>query len=444
MRCSLLIFVSVTLALHGVACDSGGPDETGPSTDETGADETGVDTGIDETGADETGAAEAGADTAVDETGADETVVDGTGDTGVDTGVDETGADPAPVCTQNGYTVSGSTSSIDADGAVVWSGTDSPGKSFNRLRIELPGGSSLLPGDYPLEEPLDGDCTVCASLGLGCSADGAQDIVCEETMTAISGTVTLTAVPSPPIPNTVPLEMLGNFPIAAEPAQETCVPEGTGTYIGHNIADYPLQNCLGDTVRLHDSCGEVEAVVLMSVATWCTACTYHLEVLQEQIGGTITTESTRTVYPKTDFRIILFEDAYGNQPTVQTCMQYAQSHNIDPAMVLLDWGGPLRGTLQGAAFAGEDPEVGWCVEEVAFEGTVSVPTAPPITPMPWGGLGQGMATTWTHLNPYVSSYSGQATPWYAILDGDNMEYRWNSFKEPFGWFNDKLFSIIYE
>lgn len=50
--------------------------------------------------------------------------------------------------------------------------------------------------------------------------------------------------------------------------KEVCVPEGSGAFIGDNIADFSLQNCNGDWVSLHDSCGKVKAMWLVLVAGW--------------------------------------------------------------------------------------------------------------------------------------------------------------------------------
>jgi len=47
-----------------------------------------------------------------------------------------------------------------------------------------------------------------------------------------------------------------------------CIPEGTGTMLGDNIADFSLQNCHGDWVNLHDHCEETEALWLVATAGW--------------------------------------------------------------------------------------------------------------------------------------------------------------------------------
>ncbi len=51
-------------------------------------------------------------------------------------------------------------------------------------------------------------------------------------------------------------------------AYEECVPTGSGKGIGHNIADFTLQNCNGDNVSLHSRCGNNKAVWLIASAGW--------------------------------------------------------------------------------------------------------------------------------------------------------------------------------
>ena len=492
-----LVVGLLTLPLLGAACDSGGGDETGSSTGDTGADTgatgdgTGADTGAagDETGSDETGdtgATASGDATGGDETG-DETGVDGTGDgtgdtgidetgddTGVDetgdatgidetgdatgidetgdTGVDETGDDTSvdgPQCSANGYSVAYETIAVEADGTMVYGALDQLSYPFNNLRVEFrPEGGPVKIGDYALEDQSYDDCTVCASMKTECNPNGPNDILCDDTMFATSGTLALSSIPAQTVTQTVPTVMAGGWPVASLPPEPTCVPEGTGNLVGHNIADYALVNCLGEPVSLHESCGQTKAVVLMSVAVWCTACTAVLKQFENTIGGTITSSSIQTLFPNTDFHIVLFENASGDQPTATTCKQYAASHNIDPSMVLLDWGGALRGKLTDVTFTSDygDGDDGWCMEEMEFEGAMGIPI-PLVNPVGYSIEGKGMATTWTYVNPYIAAdaqgYVQTFTPWFAIFDAENMEYRWSSFKEPNVSFTEPLSALIY-
>jgi hypothetical protein len=50
--------------------------------------------------------------------------------------------------------------------------------------------------------------------------------------------------------------------------QEYCVEQGSGVFIGDNIADFSLQNCNGDWVNIHEGCGKTKALWLVLVAGW--------------------------------------------------------------------------------------------------------------------------------------------------------------------------------
>ena len=51
-------------------------------------------------------------------------------------------------------------------------------------------------------------------------------------------------------------------------AYEECVASGSGKGVGHNIADYSLQNCAGESVPLHSRCGTTKAVWIIASAGW--------------------------------------------------------------------------------------------------------------------------------------------------------------------------------
>ena len=51
-------------------------------------------------------------------------------------------------------------------------------------------------------------------------------------------------------------------------AYEACVAQGSGKGIGHNIADFSLQNCHGESVALHSRCATTKAVWLIAAAGW--------------------------------------------------------------------------------------------------------------------------------------------------------------------------------
>jgi hypothetical protein len=187
----------------------------------------------------------------------------------------------------------------------------------------------------------------------------------------------------------------GNAPIVT---QENCVTEGTGAYLGHNIANFSLTNCLGETFSLHDRCGQSKALWIMSTTGWCTACAAVLGSFANEIGGYIDREKITAAVPGLDMLVVLSENVEGGEPTLEFCMDYATSHDIDPAMVVMDYS-PEYVRVDMIAPLGETHGF------------------------------KAMATTWTHINPYFTEEETGALmssyPWYAYLRGSNMEYFWS-------------------
>ena len=438
--------------------DAGGADETGGGEDTGGADETGDDTvgddtvgddtGVGDTGGDDTG----GGDTGGGDTGGGDT---GGGDTGGgDTGVGDTSLD-GPVCVESGFVSAFDTMEMQEDGTLVYASVDQTSYPLNNLRIEWRPGTPILPGSYDLTGNDPETCSVCPTLAAGC-VGGSSGYLCEEEYFANAGTLEIESVPGIPVAQTVPTTKgPAGYPVAAEPAQETCVPEGTGNFIGHNVADFALMNCKGEWVKLHDSCGQHKAVWLMSVASWCTACTALLQEIssqiKQQIGGTgkIDQDSIQSLFPQTDYKVVLFENLYGDQPTLQTCKQYAASHNLDESMLFLDWGGNFKASLKDVAFTSESGagDESWCVDGYDISGGMEA-SIPLVAPVGYAMAADGMATTWTYLNPYLAAnaqgYIETFTPWQGILRGSNLEYIWSSFYQKDVFFVDPLYALLNE
>lgn len=182
-------------------------------------------------------------------------------------------------------------------------------------------------------------------------------------------------------------------------AQSTeCVEEGTGSFVGHNVANLTLNNCNGDAVSLHDSCGVALSMWLVGTTGWCTSCGTILRSMAKARGGLLSRESVAEKTPGLDMLIVLSEDPDGDPPTPAYCLEYATSHDVDPAMVLLDH------DTAGAVVSLVDPPG----EPWTFE---------------------GLAQTWSHINPYLGlePEGGVVTvfPWNALLDGSNMSYYWS-------------------
>jgi len=197
-----------------------------------------------------------------------------------------------------------------------------------------------------------------------------------------------------------PMEEAPEIPAADEPAQAACVAAGTGTYIGHNVKNLTLPNCYGEMVELHGACGgPAKAMWIMATAGWCSACSQTLDQMANQHGGYLSRASIAEATPGMDMLIVLGENAQSGEPTTTYCQQYAEGHNIDPAMVVIDF-----------SVAGVD-----------------VPLVdPPGYALPVNGLGN----TWSAINPYLKAEGNSvstAYPWMAVLRATNMEYVWSDY-----------------
>jgi hypothetical protein len=191
----------------------------------------------------------------------------------------------------------------------------------------------------------------------------------------------------------------GDLPIATTPADASCVSGGTGTgpaLIGQNVGDFQLQNCNGEMVSFHASCGN-KVKWLMSTAEWCTACTAQLQSIASQYGGYISKEN---LPEGLDMWIVLTENMSYGKPSLDLCKQYAAAKNIDPSMLFLDW---------------SDTEV----------------QVPLVLPEGYAISTNAYGTVWNKINPYLTADSSGSvssfTPWHAVMRGSNMEHIWSSF-----------------
>ncbi|MBT6490699.1 MAG: redoxin domain-containing protein, partial [Deltaproteobacteria bacterium] len=116
---------------------------------------------------------------------------------------------------------------------------------------------------------------------------------------------------------------------AAQP-QDSCLAEGTGTGVGHNVGDFSLKNCLGETVALHDGCGDHQAIWMVTTAGWCTACESWIPQVQSQYEAL--SERGLELY------VLLGSDLNFAAPTQEYCVSYAEQKGLDPAKVLIDDG----------------------------------------------------------------------------------------------------------
>lgn len=187
------------------------------------------------------------------------------------------------------------------------------------------------------------------------------------------------------------------------PAEATCVADGTGSFQYDNVQNIQLQNCYGDTVSLHDTCGQSKAHWILGTAGWCTACDQLIASLKQQFQGNdgiMTRASIAAGQPGLDMWIVVGENKQGGMPTSQFCQGYAEEKGVDPSMVLIDH------PQQAVDIPLVDPE-GYAVSI------------------------NGLGTVWSAMNPYlVADGSGAVQmgyPWNAILRGSNMEYVWSDY-----------------
>ena len=97
--------------------------------------------------------------------------------------------------------------------------------------------------------------------------------------------------------------------------------------------------------------------------------------------------------------VVISEDQDKQPVTTDFCHAYAKEHNMDPAMLLMDY------DANGKA-------------------------VPLIDPPGDSKTFKGMATTWTHINPYAKRKGGGVKttyPWNALLKGSNMTYMWSEY-----------------
>ena len=173
-------------------------------------------------------------------------------------------------------------------------------------------------------------------------------------------------------------------------AEEACVDAGNGVFLGANIANLTLTNCLGEEVELHDSCGK-RAQWLIGTSGWCSGCSAYLQMVRDlHFNGEMLSDDNQPA--DLDVWVILHSDPSDSEPTPAYCVQYAMSNNIDPGKMFLDWDN------DGQSFpSADDPAKTYTTTH--------------------------MAMTWSTVNPHIRNNS-LGLPWEAVLDGANMEYVW--------------------
>ena len=188
------------------------------------------------------------------------------------------------------------------------------------------------PGTYDIGGGTYNGCSNCLTFWSQCDA-GSED--CEQVFFATEGEVEITQWDASEIAftvNTATLEEVNiNNPIAVMPisdgekkcmagetfrtttgeanapivTQTECVEDGNGSYLGNNVANFSLTNCLGETVSLHDRCGKSGALWIMATTGWCVACGAILNNFATTVGGFTNRDNMATHTPGLDLLVML-------------------------------------------------------------------------------------------------------------------------------------------
>ncbi len=297
-------------------------------------------------------------------------------------------------CTEEGFTGVaqwGKLSDAEEGKSFYYAMRNAEARPFDALVLELwtAGDGPKGPGTYELAYRSYKDCNPCLVLRQGVSDTGTARY-----LIPVSGRLEITAfgeeedVFAATLHDVVLREVAlfsstafmtfvlnGAVTCISELALETstnltkpyCVEAGTGNGMGDNIANFRLQNCLGEVVGLHDVCGKSKVMWLVATAAWCSAC-------RQYVPGVM---STYERYKDDGMNVlfILGENSQGGKPTLAQCVNYASQNKLPPELVLIDYGNT------------------------------------------WGGF----ETLFTYLNPYITGNTF-GLPWNAVLDGRSMIY----------------------
>ena len=175
------------------------------------------------------------------------------------------------------------------------------------------------------------------------------------------------------------------------PIAHECTEFSDGNSPGDRIANATFQNCLGERVELHSTCGEYPLKVLAVSTVWCPACKSYLRSLtydhQISRGGW-------------DYLILVAQDASrSNDISLDECMAYAEELDADPAKVALD---PGFGTVW----------MGGLIDICPNNGSISLPF-------------MAILDGWDHKYEYSKACNGSAengyTSWRAAFLGEIYE-----------------------
>jgi hypothetical protein len=267
-------------------------------------------------------------------------------------------------CDKNGFTALSQQLDDKGGGNFVFYAVNGETEPYDLLAIENYvdfDGAISGPGIYTIADVNYADCGLCVTARTGCTQGGG----CQKTFYAKSGMVQVTSVGDGAFAATltnlklreVTLDTttyasadvpggqdwcIGRFEASGEAAvnacidtefvaDSSCVSAGNGTRIHHNIGDFSLTKCNGDTVQLHDACdSDVKAIWLMATAGWCGAC-------EAALPGVV--DAVEAYAGKVKLFVVLGEDQFSGEPSQTYCESYAESHGLDESQLVIDHNG---------------------------------------------------------------------------------------------------------
>ena len=304
-------------------------------------------------------------------------------------------------CSQSGFAAGTESGAIGSSEQWAFQAYKPDGTAFVSVSSLADWNGPMTTGSYSLDGINYKDCGLCLLAGTGC--DGGQN--CSKVFYASEGTVNVTSLGAAEGETLAGLlegvvfeevtiaedytstpvsggdtwcfnEYAFNETIAADPnapmevvpyedTSDTCVVDGNGTNLGHNIAGFELQNCAGETVNLQEQyCGQGrKALWLATSAEWCGPCLAYDPIYYDLASKN----------DDIDFYVILGQDA-GATTNISCPNGFGQEYipgigPVPPSNVLID-------------------------------------------------------PNWTTTDRLMNDYQAPGIPYSRVLNGDNMEYVW--------------------
>ncbi len=357
----LLTVLLMSFSLSLIACEGDEESETeteaGTST-EAGTEEAGTEeAGTEEAGTEEAGTEEAG----TEEAGTEEAGTEEAGQT-----VEAGQMMPEEfMCAQDALQVQ--RASVRPSPNLVYTGVDDRFNFDNILQIEFTvapvvGQPVLFEGQTPQ------NCTVCAFMGVQCTADG-----CAEVFFASSGELNFTEFGTTGEELSFDISGLNFSELNRETGElddsnQKCLNDQTfsalqPTEVGDVIPDtFALQNCeTGEMVNVKEFGANANGIWYFATAGWCPACRETLNYLFAEVFPTYTENTIRPM-------IVVSEDDQAEPATLAFCRSYAARYTDTSADFYVD--ASLSTTFTNLwAYFGDDGSFGLPWQAVIEGGT---------------------------------------------------------------------------